>query len=396
MKILQIGTIDKAGGAAQVSWDLKMELEKRGHFVSMFVSDRVSDDKNVFKIPPTFPKQQIVSRVLANDIDFYRTDYILKTKEFQEADIVNCHNLHCYFFNLDTLRKISEKKPIVWTLHDLWSISSRCAYPSEDSLKNGFFHCGDLNHYPPMEWHNEKYLAWKKSRIYAKTRLNLVTPSLWLKNLVARSVLENKPCQVINNGIDTSIFRQHNKQDCRQELGWPEDKKIILFLASGGNADPRKGWQYTQDLVETITDKQSFLFICVGGKQEDKTRDNLWFIPKSRNRNLLAKYFSASDVFLFPSLADNFPLTVLESMACGLPVVGFDTGGVTEEVEHLKTGYVAKYKNIDDLRSGIEYILHLDTEKLSAMKQQCVERVAANFTVEKMTDQYLSLYESLL
>ena len=169
-----------------------------------------------------------------------------------------------------------------------------------------------------------------------------------------------------------------------------------MFLASGGNADPRKGWQYTQDLVETITDKQSFLFICVGGKQEDKTRDNLWFIPKSRNRNLLAKYFSASDVFLFPSLADNFPLTVLESMACGLPVVGFDTGGVTEEVEHLKTGYVAKYKNIDDLRSGIEYILHLDTEKLSAMKQQCVERVAANFTVEKMTDQYLSLYESLL
>src|SRR3989339_203963 len=216
MKILQIGTIDKAGGAAQVSWDLKMELEKRGHFVSMFVSDRVSDDKNVFKIPPTFPKQQIVSRVLAN-------------------------------------------------------------------------------------------------------------------------------------GIDTSIFRQHNKQDCRQELGWPEDKKIILFLASGGNADPRKGWQYTQDLVETITDKQSFLFICVGGKQEDKTRDNLWFIPKSRNRNLLAKYFSASDVFLFPSLADNFPLTVLESMACGLPVVGFDTGGGTEEGEHLKTRYVAKKKNIDDL-----------------------------------------------
>src|SRR3989344_38401 len=119
MKILQIGTIDKAGGAAQVSWDLKTELEKRGHFVSMFVQDKVSQDKNVFKIPPTFPKQGIVSRILANDIDFYNTDYILKTQEFKEADIIHCHNLHGYFFKLDTLWKLSEKKPVVWTLHDM-------------------------------------------------------------------------------------------------------------------------------------------------------------------------------------------------------------------------------------------------------------------------------------
>ena len=395
MNILQIGTIDKAGGAAQVSWDLKTGLEKRGHFVSMFVQDKLSQDPNVFKIPPTFPKQGIVSRILANDIDFYKTDYILKTKEFIEADVVHCHNLHGYFFKLDTLRKISKQKPVVWTLHDMWAISSHCVYPPENSLKNGFYHCPELRHYAQIEWHNEKYLTWKKARVYQKTEINLVTPSEWLGKLVSQSVLKDRPLRVINNGIDTELFKPRDKSKLRQKLGIPVNKKVILFLASGGTDDPRKGWQFAEAVVKKFSQNDKVLFLSVGGSKEDRPGSGLWFIPGTRDRTKIAEIFSLSDIFLFPSLAENFPLTVLESMACGTPVVGFDAGGVKEEIEHLKTGYVAKRKDAEDLYQGVEHVLNLKKHDLDKMRQQCIKRVAENFTTEKMTDQYLSLYQSL-
>lgn len=394
MRILQIGTIDKAGGAAQVSWDLKTELEKRGHFVSMFVQDKVSQDPRVFKIPPTFPRQGIVSRILADDIDFYKTDYILKTKEFKEADIIHCHNLHGYFFKLDTLRKMAKQKPVIWTLHDMWAISSHCAYPPENSLKNGFYHCPELHHYAQIEWHNEKYLMFKKRKVYQATKINLVTPSAWLKNLVSQSVLKDKAFQVINNGVDTSVFKPLGQSSARKELGLPLDKKIVLFLASGGTTDSRKGWIYALEMIQRFS-KGNVLFLCVGGDKEDKTNTQQWMIPGLNDREAVAKYFSASDVFLFSSLADNFPLTILESMACGTPVVAFDTGGVKEEIIHLETGYIAEQKNSNDLYQGLKFVLDLEPEKLEFMRQECVRRVAENFTIEKMADNYLNLYQSL-
>jgi glycosyltransferase involved in cell wall biosynthesis len=396
MRILQIGTIDKAGGAAQVSWDLKTELEKRGHFVSMFVQDKVSQDPRVFKVPPTFPKQGIISRILANDIDFYNTDYILKTKEFIDADVVHCHNLHGYFFKLDTLRKISKEKPVVWTLHDMWAVSAHCAYPPEDSLKNGFYQCSELRHYAQIEWHNEKYLMFKKRRVYQQTKIHLVTPSEWLKKLVSQSVLKDKPINIINNGIDTEIFKPQDKSKLRQKLGIPENKKVILFLAAGGTDDPRKGWQFAEAVVKKFSQNNNTLFLSVGGSKEDRSGFGLWFIPGTRDRTKIAEIFSLSDIFLFPSLADNFPLTVLESMASGTPVVAFDTGGVKEQIIHKKTGYLTKYKNAEDLSSGLEWFLSLSSQEQETISLNCRQRTENNFTIEKMTDNYLNLYQSLL
>ncbi|HCI05300.1 TPA: hypothetical protein DEX28_00975 [Patescibacteria group bacterium] len=396
MKILKIGTIDKAGGAAQVSWDLKTELEKRGHSVSMFVKDKLSDDSRVFEIPAVFPRQDLISRILANDIDFYKTDYILKTKEFREADIVHCHNLHGYFFKLDTLRKISEKKPVVWTLHDMWAVSSHCAYPPEGSLENGFYQCPELHHYVQIEWHNEKYLTSKKRKVYGSSKINLTVPSEWLKTLVSKSVLKDKPIKVINNGIDIRLFKPRDKSKLRQSFGIPEDKKIILFLASGGTEDPRKGWKFVEPLIKEFAADDKVLFLSVGGPKEDRMNQNLWFISGTRDRGRIAEIFSLSDAFIFPSLADNFPLTVLESLASGVPVIAFDTGGVREEIKHRENGYIAKKKDADDLRAGLQWFLGLSGQERALMSSRCRQRAAKDFGVEKMVDNYLNLYQSLL
>src|SRR3989338_4442165 len=170
MRILQINTIDKRGGAAKVSYSLKKELEKRGHETSMFVGRKYSDEKNIKLLNDVSSFSNKVRRKLsywlANDIDVFFSDHILKTEEFKKADIVHCHNLHSNYFNLRTLEKISRIKPAIWTFHDMWPITAHCAHSFDGNLKkNGFFACPSLDIPPAIAWHNEKYLEKRKNKI---------------------------------------------------------------------------------------------------------------------------------------------------------------------------------------------------------------------------------------
>ena len=139
MNILQIGTIDNRGGAARVSYGLKTKLEQLGHTSNMFVSKKYSNDPHVHVIKTPFYKK-IICRFMGTDIDFWKTDFILKTEEFKKADLVHCHNLHGYYFNLKTLQKMSQQKPLIWTLHDMWAITPYCHHIFF------FFVLGDMVH----------------------------------------------------------------------------------------------------------------------------------------------------------------------------------------------------------------------------------------------------------
>ncbi len=397
MRILQIGTIDKAGGAAQVGWDLKTAFERLGHTTSMFVAWKYSTDPNVFVIP-RYKYQEHVSRILANDVDLYSTDYILETEAFKQADIVQLHNLHGYYFNLKTLEKMSKLKPVVWTLHDMWAMTPHCAYSFAGENKNGFFTCPSLHAYPQIEWHNEWYLKYRKRSIYKRSSFTIVTPSNWLKKLVEQSVLADKPVTLIPNGIAQGVFRKHPKGEARASLSLPTDKKIVLFLASGGKHDPRKGWAYAQLAMEQFADDGSMLFICVGGTKEDTvlSNDRVMFVEHIQGKELLARYFSACDVLLFPSLADNFPLVILEAMSCGLPIVSFDVGGVKEAVIHKEHGYIAPFKDANALAEGIRFIFGLSETARNEMSARSIARVQEHYTLDHMAKAYLDLYEKLI
>src|SRR3989338_427987 len=257
MNILQVNTTDTLGGAGKVAYSIKNELEKMGHSSTFLVSRKYSQDNDVKLIRPYSNfKRRLLKKVtyyLANDLDFFPANQILKMPEFQNADIVHCHNLHTNYFNLRTLEKISKLKPVVWTFHDMWPITAHCAHSFDGALKqNGFFTCPSLDIYPPIAWHNEKYLENKKAKIYANSKFHIVTPSKWLAEKVSRSILKDKDLSVIYNGIDNSVFRPHDKQKCRQELNLPADKKIILIVAKRGQSNPWKGGNYAREAIKTL------------------------------------------------------------------------------------------------------------------------------------------------
>lgn len=397
LNVLHISTCDNKGGAAKVAWTLKQELEKRGHTTSMFVKHKFSTAKNVYQIPNSFSRS-FLSVVFASDLDFSPSDKILKTEQYRRANIVHCHNLHGNYFNLTTLQKMAQEKPLIWSLHDMWAITPHCAYALDGQLKNGFYQCPSRKIYPSILWPNEKYLEWRKKKVYENASFEVVVPSHWLEEKVKASILGNHQTSLIYYGVDTKVFKKFPKDETKRKLSLPLDKKIIVFVADGGKDNPWKGWKFVQSIVSHYRRNKDVLFLCIGGNQNSQELydENIKFIPFIFDKSTLAQYYSVSDVFLLTSLADNFPNTVLEAMSCGVPVVSFDVGGVNEAVIHKRNGYIAKYKDVPDIIRGMNYILNFDADSLKRMSKDSISRVKHEFTVDTMIKRYLQLYTSLL
>lgn len=383
-----------------MAYNLKNDLEKNGHESVLLVSKKYSDDADVKLIrPESNLRRRILKKAtyyLANDLDFFPSRHILKMPEFINADVIHCHNLHTNYFNLKTLVEMSKLKPVVWTFHDMWPITAHCAHSFGGKIKeNGFFTCPSLDIYPPIAWHNEKYLERKKAKIYANSNFHIVAPSKWLAGKVKQSILKDKPLTIIYNGINTEAFRPLSQSQCRYDLGLPGDKKIILVVAKRGQSNPWKGGNYAQEAIESQKGRSDVFFVDLGG-DTNKTQENLKIVSFINNEANLAKYYSAADMLLYPSIADNCPLVILEAMACGLPVVSFDTGGIPELVEHKINGYIAEYQNTGDLKTGIEYLLNSSVPEIEQMKRYSVNKIKSGFTLEKMTEQYIELYKNTL
>jgi len=352
----------------------------------MFVGRKYSDDENVHLLNDTQSLSGKIRRklayYLANDIEIFRSDKLLEAKEFKRADIVHCHNLHSYYFNLKTLVKIVRQKPVVWTMHDMWPLTAHCAHSFGGEVKNGFFQCPNKTIFPPIAWHNEKHLENLKRKVYREVNFHIVTPSDWLKDKVSQSVLRDKPTSLVYNGVDIDVFKPQIKARARAELGLPPDKKIILSVIKKGQSNPWKGPDYLAAAITRYHNNPDIAFVNIGSD-----------IPFVKSQTTLAKYYSAADILLYPSIADNCPLVVLEAQACGLPVVAFRTGGIPEIIEHEKTGYITDYRNLDDLKRGINFILSLPDNILTEFKDRSISNMLQKFTLDIMTDKYLEIYK---
>lgn len=380
MKIFVIGTIDNRGGAAQVSWELRKRLMAEGHTVTTFVRYKYSDEPDVFAIPRRRYQDWLV-KLFANDLMFARTDYLLGTKEFKEADIIHCHNLHSNFFDLKTLEKMSLKKPVVWTLHDMWAFTGFAS--NSITLKNP-----NKKRFLLVLWDNTAYLLRMKKKIYKKSKLHVVAVSNWMKEEIEKSVLANQEIIRIYNGIDSEIFKPYDKTLARKELDLPLDKKIVAFGL--------KGWIDSNKIVDDYTDNNHVFFVAIGHANIQTKNKNYQALPHTQDRNLLAKYLSLADVFLHPTPEDSFGLISAEALSCGTPVVTYNIDALPEIVTHRETGYIAEYQNRESAKTGIEYILNLSKEDYARMSTKARERIVKNFSCEKMFREYLALYKKLL
>ena len=213
MNILTVTASDNSmGGASRVAMDIHQGLLNRGHnsFVFSGKSQNPNLNSHVQEIKrPLLTK--LVSRALSNDIDFFQTDYLLDSPEFNAADVVHCHNLHGWYFSLRTLKKMAQKKPVLWTLHDMWSITPHAAHTSSSVIRNGIYQISDKTLYPTTIWDNDRYLTYRKSQYYQDTTVNLVSPSHWLIEKLRHSCLSLKQTFHIPNGIDFKQFQMGSR-----------------------------------------------------------------------------------------------------------------------------------------------------------------------------------------
>lgn len=262
-------------------------------------------------------------------------EFIKKIDEFK-PDIIHLHNIHGYYVNIEILFKYLKEHPEikkVWTLHDCWAFTGHCPhfeYEKCEQWKNECEKCIRIKEYPKslIDRCNNNYKI-KKMLFTNVENLVLVSPSRWLEKLIKKSYLMDYPVEVINNGIDTNIFK-YTKSDIKEKYNI-KSKKIILGVASVW--DKKKGLDTFIELSKKLDDDYQIVLIGLNKKQIKKLPNNVIGIDRTENVQELVKWYSAANVFFNPTLEDNYPTVNLEAIACGTPVITFDTGGSSESSE---------------------------------------------------------------
>lgn len=403
MKILHINSVFSQGGAALLMQILAKDLEQNQNIEQFFIVKESSEAKadNVFQtrtLSAFFGYRKLI-RIISEQGFLYRflpleAHFILKKSREISPDIIHLHNIHGGYFQTDLIPKLSKIAPIVWTFHDMFPITGHCAHSFEcEKWKTGCGNCERLDIYPSIQKDRTKFLWNYKNRIFNSANFTIVTPSLWLKKCVEESFLKNKDCRLIYNGIDLETFKKTDKSESRKELGLPDSKKIVLFSADGGVKNPFKGGDFVFQAFEKLKNRNDILFLNIGGNDGQRS-ENWQDYGYVNDPKTMAKLYSAADVYLFPTLADNCPLTAIEALACGLPVVTFETGGVPEIVENEESGFVVEYKNGEKLVEALEKLLD-DGDLRQKMSENALE-VSKKFSSDRMALDYMKLYEELL
>jgi glycosyltransferase involved in cell wall biosynthesis len=408
MNILIISTSDLHGGAAIASYRLLNALHTQGISAKMLVRDKFSNNPFVIKIGNSFQNKwnfyrergeiflrNHLSKKYLFDVSIANTGIsIVDLPEFREADIIHLHWINQGMLSINEIERIvASGKKIVWTMHDMWSFTGICHHAGECCRYEKS--CG-LCPYLVADSRNDlsNFVFRKKQKAYSQGKITFVACSEWLGNLAKKSALtENHSVVSIPNPIDTQIYQSKNKTEVRQQLNLPTDKKIILFAAVKAS-DKRKGMDYLIEASRFLkSQSDDLLFLIAGNNGEEIEKKlalpaiNAGYISPEK----MPDVYNAADVFVTPSLQENLPNTIMEAMSCGTPCVGFRIGGIPEMIDHQKTGYVAEYKNVEDLAKGICWTLfEANSETLSANAR---EKVVKEYGQEKIAKRYIEIYK---
>ena len=263
--------------------------------------------------------------------------------ERRARNIVHCHNLHGGYFDLRVLPRLSREVPVVATLHDAWLLSGHCAHSFDcERWRSGCGHCPDLSIYPPLKHDGTAYNWRRKQRIFAKSRLYVATPSAWLMRKVEESILAAGivESRVIPNGVDLGTFRPGDRARARAMLNIPADARVILFTGYGIRRNIWKDYETMRAAISRVAEQlrgENVLFIGLGEESPPERLQSaeFRFVGYVSDGEEVARYYQAADMYIHAAKVDTFPNSVLEALACGIPVVATAVGGIPEQVKPL-------------------------------------------------------------
>ena len=412
MKVVILNTSEHTGGAAVAANRLLKALRKQGVEATMLVRDKSSQDPNVHSINRTWFQQKVnllrflwerfviflcnrFSRSTLFQVSIANTGTDLSQHPLvQAADVIHLHWINQGFLSLHDLQKlVALDKPIVWTMHDMWPCTGICHHARDcEQFQQQCEGCFYLQSTHP-DLSTQVFRA--KSQLYRTAPMTFVGCSQWLTDRAHQSRLViGKQVLSIPNPIDLQRFKPMERKAMRERWKLPLDKKLILFGALNVTNE-RKGLAYLIKALHIL--QPDHIALVVFGQVKSQVAERIPVAIHSlgyvSDEEKVATIYNAVDLFVTSSLEENLPNTIMESMACGTPCVGFRTGGIPEMIDHLSNGYVANYQDSADLARGIEWVLnHPEPAKL---RETCIQKVKEHYSEEVIAGKYLSLYEQI-
>jgi glycosyltransferase involved in cell wall biosynthesis len=332
-----------------------------------------------------------VSRQL---LELYR-----ETHSGKQPDLIHFHTLHGDYFDFRYWPELSSRVPLYVTLHDEWMMTGHCGYALDcERWRTGCGTCPYLDSYPAIARDATATNFRRKRSIYRQSKLRVAAPSKWLlerfrSSPMSEGVLDLKH---IPNGIDLTIFRSGDKRAAREILGLPQDETIFLFAASGGRANRYKDYQTIEEALTKLKGRRpdDKLSLVVLGERAESV-ENLGFPVRfesiRRNPERMALFYQASDLYLHAANAENYPTVILETMACGTPVVATATGGIPEQIEDGVDGFLVTPQNSIEMMMRIDDLL-TNRSRIQEMGAKANQKAHLLFDQQVMIDSYLKWY----
>lgn len=398
MRVLQINTGVNTGSTGRIAEDIGKLLLDKGHesFIAYGRGSRPSAS-SLIRIGKQMDVYLHGLKTALTDRHAFgstaATKAFIREIDRIQPDVIGMHNLHGYYLNIEVLFNYLSKKniPLLWTLHDCWSFTGHCTYFDDINCtkwQTGCGQCPKLRKYPASyvsDSSNINYLD--KNRLFNSVNmLGIVVPSAWLGGLVKQSFLAKWPVHVIHNGVDINVFKPVDS-DLRQRLGLA-GKKVVMGCASIW--DKRKGLDDLVQLKELLPAEYAIVAVGLSEKQQKSLPAGVVGVTRTESVQQLVEYYNMASVFVNPTYQDNFPTTNIEALACGTPVVTYETGGSPEAVD-AGTGLVVPKGDLAAMAAAIRQVASGGED----YRDLCRERATKHFNKNTQFAEYIRICEEM-
>ena len=418
LKIVHLNTYDGNGGAGRACLRLSDALNANGVESKVLAYYKFGENPKITNLSAGFfAKLKAVFNIMAERylakifVKAVKTPFslqwfgksLINRKELKDADIIHLHWVNHGFLSPKFLAELDLlDKPIVWTFHDSNAFTGGCHV--RYSCENFHKQCGNC---PLLKFEGKDDISHKnwlrKQKAYSELNFHIVAPSSWMaKSVKESSLLGMRTVDVIPNTIEIDVFKPYVKAEAKKILKIPSNHFVIMSGFMPSKNDKHKGTQYLIEALNELASRPEIpkneIELVIFGNKDTKDMPEFpfktTFLGTINKDDHLAKSYAAADVFVLPSLEDNLPNTVMESLACATPVVAFKTGGIPDMVKHLENGYLAKYQSATDLADGIEWLfLHEDRE---SVQKEARRTILNQFSPTVVANKHEELYQTLI